>query len=187
MIPLIILAIEDESRREFMIRLYESSVKRMYCEAKKFFSETEDVEDAVSDAVVKLVDKVDLLQQIAAEKRIAYAVTTVRHAAIHILRHESRFQMVSFDALAAFLSDTENVEEKIQNEQRDTQLQTVLSELPPEDRLLLEEKYILLLPDAEIAQTLNIQPNSVRMRLTRAKRCVAKALTDHGFRPEDWL
>lgn len=49
MIPLIILAIEDESSREFMIRLYESSVKRMYCEAKKFFSETEDVEDAVSD------------------------------------------------------------------------------------------------------------------------------------------
>lgn len=71
MIPLIILAIEDESSREFMIRLYESNVKRMYCEAKKFFSETEDVEDAVSDAVVKLVDKVDLLQQIAAEKRIA--------------------------------------------------------------------------------------------------------------------
>lgn len=95
--------------------------------------------------------------------------------------------MVSFDALAVFLSDTENVEEKIQNEQRDTQLQTILSELPPEDRLLLEEKYILLLPDTEIAQTLNIQPNSVRMRLTRAKRRVAKALTDHGFRPEDWL
>lgn len=38
MIPLIILAIEDESSREFMIRMYESNVSRMYREAGKYVS-----------------------------------------------------------------------------------------------------------------------------------------------------
>ena len=54
MIPLIILAIEDESSREFMIWLYESSVDRMLREARKYFSRQEDIEDIVSESVAKL-------------------------------------------------------------------------------------------------------------------------------------
>ena len=72
-------------------------------------------------------------------------------------------------------------------EQRNARLREIFVTLPVEDRLLLEEKYILLWTDAEIAKTLNIQPNSVRMRLTRAKRRIAKALTEQGFLLSEWV
>ena len=161
----------------------------MCYEARKYFSRTEDVEDIVSDAVVKLVDKVDLLQELDEHKRIPYAVTTVRHLALHALQHESYFQMVSFDALEVYLSTPSGdaTEAKILGEQRNKRLYEILSSLPVDDRLLLEEKYILHWSDAEIAKTLSIRPDSVRMRITRAKRRVAKALTEQGFRLYEWV
>ena len=70
-------------------------------------------------------------------------------------------------------------------EQRNRRLKEILAALPLEERLLLEKKYILLWPDSEIAEQLRIKPDSMRMRYTRAKRKVAKALLAKGFSPED--
>lgn len=189
MFPMIILAIEDESSRDFMLRLYVNSVTRMYLEAVKYVSDKETAEDVVSDAVVKLVEKVDLLQQLDAGKRLPYAITTVRHMAYRHLRRENRLELTSFDALEALLpsADAETTDDKILKEQRKARLRELLAAIPTEDRLLLEEKYILLWSDDEIAKTLDIRPNSVRMRLTRAKRRVADALTEQGFRLNDWV
>ncbi|MBQ3356569.1 MAG: sigma-70 family RNA polymerase sigma factor [Oscillospiraceae bacterium] len=189
MFPLIILTIEDESSRDFMLRLYVNSVTRMYLEAVKYVSDKESAEDVVSDAVVKLVEKVDLLRQIDEGKRLAYAITTVRHMAYHHLRQESRVGLTSFEALEELLpsEDTEATDDKILKEQRKTRLRELLTAIPAEDRLLLEEKFILSWSDEEIAKTLGIRPNSVRMRLTRAKRRVADALTAQGFRLNDWV
>ena len=189
MIPIIILAIEDESSREFMIRLYESSISWMYYEARKHFTAPEDVEDVVSEAVVKLVDKLDLLQTLCESKRLAYAVTTVRHVSFHVLHHRNIYRMESFDDLEEYLPSPNVVspEKRVLEEQRNRRLQEILGALPVEDRLLLEEKYILMWPDTEIAKIFGIKPESVRMRITRAKRSIAKALTEQGFFLDEWI
>ena len=189
MFPMIILAIEDESSRDFLLRFYVNSVTRMYLEAVKYVADKETAEDVVSDAVVKLVEKVDLLQEIDADKRLAYAITTVRHMAYRHLRQENRVKLTNFEALEELLpsADGEATDDKILKEQRKARLRELLAAIPTEDRLLLEEKYVLLWSDEEIAKTLDIQPNSVRMRLTRAKRRVADELTAQGFRLNDWI
>ncbi|MBQ6431191.1 MAG: sigma-70 family RNA polymerase sigma factor [Oscillospiraceae bacterium] len=158
MIPLIILAVEDESSRDFMIRLYESSVARMHLEAAKYLSVREDIEDVVADTVVKLVEKVDLLQTIEAGKRLPYTMTTVRHMAFRFLRRKNLLQMTSFDTLEDVLTaPAEDADDRILKEQRNARLRELLGALPTEDLLLLEEKYILLWSDAEIAETLTAQ------------------------------
>lgn len=189
MIPVILLTIEDESSREFMLRLYENCVSRMYHEAGSYLSEKADIEDVISDAVVKLMEKVDLLRQIDESKRLPYAVTTVRHMAFRRLRQENRLELLDFDALDALLppQEAESADDKILKEQRSARLRELFASIPTEDRLLLEEKYILLWPDEEIAKLFGIRPNSVRMRLTRAKRRVADELTAQGFRLDDWI
>jgi RNA polymerase sigma-70 factor (ECF subfamily) len=172
-----------------MIRFYENSVTRMYLEAVKYVSDRETAEDVVSEAVVKLVEKADLLQQIDRNKRLPYAITTVRHMAYRHLRQKNRLELTSFEALEELLpsADGEPADDKILKEQRKTRLRELLAAIPAEDRLLLEEKYVLLWSDEEIAKTLDIRPNSVRMRLTRAKRRVADALTAQGFHLNDWV
>lgn len=189
MIPLIILAIEDETSRDFMIRFYEENLTWMYYEARKYFTREVDVEDIVSSAIVKLIDKIDVLQGLDKSKRLPYAGATVRHLALNVLKHENHFQMLSYDALELYLSASENTlaEQKILDEQRRACLHTILNELLVDEWLLLEEKYILLWTDAEIATTLNIQPDSVRMRITRAKRKMVKALNKQDFRLDEWI
>lgn len=78
-------------------------------------------------------------------------------------------------------------DERLLREQRNARLREILKTLEPEDRVVLEERYLLQWDDAEIAKGLGIQPNSVRMRLTRAKRRLAKALLANGFYPEEWM
>lgn len=188
MILPVVLTIEDESSREVMIRLYESSLKRMFREARKYASVKESIEDIVSDSLVKLVDKIDLLCSLEERQRITYAITTVRHMAYRYLRREKLLQMTSFDDLAPFMSaPSESTDDAILKKQRSAKLRELLGSLPAEDLLLLEEKYLLEWSDAEIAKTLGIQSASVRMRLTRTKRSVAKVLSKQGFQLDDWL
>ena len=78
-------------------------------------------------------------------------------------------------------------EEKLLREQCNVRLQELFHALSTDDRLILEEKYILQWSDAEIAKALGIQPDSVRMRITRAKHRVAKALTEQGFLRSGWV
>ena len=161
----------------------------MYLEAAKYFPCAADAEDTVSDAVVKLVDKLELLMQLDERKRAAYAVTTVRHLALHTLQRRNRHRTVELESFDETVS-AENAampEDALLSEQRRTHLQALFATLPAEERLLLEERYLLRWSDAEIAVALGIQSDSVRMRVTRAKRRVVKLLTDQGFLLSDWI
>ena len=59
--------------------------------------------------------------------------------------------------------------------------------LERDTRMLMEQKYILRWSDEELAEILGIQPQSVRMRLTRAKRELMAQLQKNGFHLDDWL
>lgn len=187
MIPIIILAIEDDNSRDFMIWLYEESKDRMKAEAMRYMPSEADAEDVVSEAVIKLVDKIDLLQQLEEKQRVPYAVTTARHLALRILEIRKQLPSSNYDDLENYISapESNDPEDLLLEEQRNQRLKEILAAVPLEERLLLEKKYILLWPDSEIAEQLGIKPDSMRMRYTRAKRKVAKALLAKGFSPED--
>lgn len=60
------------------------------------------------------------------------------------------------------------------------QLWSIWSQLPPEDRILLEGKHILGYTNEEIAMVLDCKASSVRMKLTRARRRAAKLLSERN-------
>lgn len=187
MIPMIILAIEDDNSRDFLLRLYEKSKDRMKAEAMRYLDSDADAEDVVSEAVIKLVDKIDLLQQLAENRRVPYAVATARHLALRLLEIRKQLPSADYDDLEHIIPEPESndPEEQLLQEQRNRRLRELLSAVPLEERLLLEKKYILLWSDSEIAEQLGIKVDSVRMRYTRAKRKLATALLSKGFSPED--
>ena len=57
MIPYVILAIEDESDREYMTALYIEYHRLMYSEIKKLLSDKEAIEDVVQSTLVKQMIK----------------------------------------------------------------------------------------------------------------------------------
>lgn len=189
MLQVIIATIEDEDSREFMTNLYLRCEKRMYREASKLFSRPSDIEDVVYEALAKLIDKIAVLQELSEGERLQYVIVTVKHTAINMTRRASFLPTASFDEMDSFFTAPTDAspEDYILKEQRNAYLRSIFSEISLEDRLLLEQKYILKWTDAEIAEGLSIQPASVRMRLTRTKRKIAETLLAQGFRLSDWV
>ena len=69
----------------------------------------------------------------------------------------------------------------LQAHQKKEKIFSIWHSLDGEKRLLLEQKYILRWSDEELANQLGIQPQSVRMRLTRTKRNLVRWMEEKGF------
>jgi len=169
MIPLIILAIESPSDREFMANLYVSYNRLMYSEINKILKDPWETEDVLQTALVKLIDKIALLQTLNRSKRINYIISTCKNTAYsyaRIANRVSEFEYLDFDGVSYDDNPLEN--QVIMNETLD-HFKTAWDALDERSRYFLESKYILDKNDEEIARDMNIKSSSVRMNLTRAR------------------
>lgn len=173
MIPYVILAIEDESDREYMTALYIEYHRLMYSEIKKLLSDKEAIEDVLQSTLVKLIDKISLLRSFDRTHLVNYIIVSCRNTARNELRYRSRHPAFSFDETfdgsepdSAFAP----IEEQILHTDSLARLARVWDKLDERSRYLLEARYILEKTDADIAADLGIQPKSVRMALTRARK-----------------
>lgn len=188
MLP-ILAAIETPEDRELMTDFYNTHQLLMFREANKHLDRREDVEDTVYEALVRIIDKMDVFRQLAPRQRVQYALTTVRNLSYLFLRKQNRFSEVSFEDLQFDLPQmqTLGVEATVEQKQFQSYIRSVWQELDYDDRMLLEQKYILRWRDEELAAQLGVQPQSVRMRLTRVKRTIMAQLKEKGFHLMDWL
>ncbi len=174
MIPQIILAIENEDDRAFMTQLYLDYQYIMYAEIKKLVSDSWVIEDIMQDALVRLIDKIDLLQQLNTRRRINYLITTVRNQTKNYYRAKQHAAFSSLDdeesPLYRTVSSDEDLEEYVFHMDMLGKLQDIWPRLSDTSQQLLERKYILEQSDAEIAEAFEIKPSSVRMKLTRARK-----------------
>ena len=145
MLAIINTYIDDPDDKSYMIWLYEEFHRLMFSTARKYTSNQTDCEDIVQNALVGLMQKISKLRQFDRCILTAYIVSTVRNAAINYLRQQA-----------------------LEGEHSD--LSEVWSQLSQEDRFLLEGRYIIGASDKELASTLNCKSDSIRMKLTRARR-----------------
>lgn len=160
---------------------YKAYHKLLYREARKYLNSTEDIDDIVQDSVVKLIENLDTIRSLSPNRQVSYAVTVTRNLAINLLIRQKRITLESLDELEPYVKDSNDLEAQIGHHEKLQLFHTVWKQMPTDIRLLLEQKYILGQADAEIAADLGIRPESVRMRLTRAKRIAAKELLKNGF------
>lgn len=82
MIPLFILAIEDDADRVFMINLYEQCQKAMYYQALDILHDHGEAEDAVHDALIKLMGRIPALRTLPKSQILPYAIASTKTTAI---------------------------------------------------------------------------------------------------------
>lgn len=173
MLPICIMTIEDESDREFMARLYTRYRRLMYDTIRQVVGDHWSAEDVVQATLLKLIDKVPKLQTLDDRRTAGYIVAACRHTAYNELRRRSRQPL--------FVPEEERTADSATSSPRSMELHMIRKEdlrrmaeiwgkLDERSRFVLEARYILEQTDAEIAQSLSISPESVRMVLTRARR-----------------
>ena len=189
MFPIITCAIECPEDHDIILAYFQKNKLLLYAEARKYFSNQEDVEDIVYESLVRIMDHMEKFRSLLPQERIQYGRAIVRNLSYIQLKRQSRFTMVPFEDVDTYLVVEENQlpENVVFTKTRLAQIRQIWVQMPVEDRLLLEQKYVLDWSDKDLAAILGIKPQSVRMRLTRAKRNIIQLLKEQGFQFSDWL
>lgn len=180
MLPAIITEMENVSDREFMADLYENYHRLMYRTAAKWAEGRDEQDEAVQDALVRLIAKVSLLRELDRPRLASYIVRTVRNTALTRLEGRNRERQwtigTDIDTIITEADDSRPPEDLLLRDELREDFRQVWAGLPERDKLLLESRYILHESSDELAQRLGCRADSVRMALTRARRTVMKEL-----------
>lgn len=183
----IIMALcDDENSRQFFINLYREYRSLMYNTALGFVKNPASAEDLVHDALVKLIEKENTITKLERCTLTSYIVYTIRNLSKNYLRRQNLEHQYFIEA---DISDNEfravdntplPEEVMLMSEQRADFIK-IWNTLPRDTKILLEGKYILGLSDEELAAEFGCNSNSIRMKLTRARRQVIKLVKEGGF------
>ena len=189
MIPMVICALDTPEDQDIITEFFLKHKLLLYAEARKYLATQEDVEDIVYESLVRIMDHMDKFRELLPLERIRYSKAIVRNLSFTYLKRSNKFSTTSFEDVDLYLTVEESqlpdnvVFQQLQLEK----IRTIWAAIPVEDRLLLEQKYLLDWKDKELAERLGVKPQSVRMMLTRAKRKVIRLMQEQGFQVSDWL
>ncbi len=169
MLPIVILAIENDDDREFMSMIYYQYNRLMFSEANKIVQNDADAEDIVQDVIEKLIDKIDVLRVLAPRQLTCYVAESAKNRARNFMRSTVNCPL-PIDALDQAGKFAEDVELAVLRSVSVDELRIVLKNMKETTSELLRMKYLLQLSNDEIAKELRVKPDSVRALLSRARK-----------------
>ena len=182
MIPVLILAIENDFDRDFMTSLYYDYNRLIYYEVRSLVGASDEVEDLVQETLARLIGKVELLERLDQKRLAAYIADTAKNVARNHLRR-NRASAIPAEDFGNIPDTGESVEEQVIGGLNLQGMEKLWETLPEDIRTLFRMKYFLHMTNEEIGRTLGIKPESVRMRISRARRKVL-ALLETESKPE---
>lgn len=167
--------INDVDDRAFMQEVYQQNERLMYAIALKYASNTQDCEDIVHDTVERLCKNIIKIKGLSNSALRAYVVYAVRNTAINFRKHQAtinrHIQQLSGDDSNSEYDQPESIIERIEDlQEKRTRLTKVWTQLTDAEQELLYRKYVLEQTTEELAGIFQCSRDSIRMRLSRARR-----------------
>ena len=172
-----------EDDRAFMEALYRRYGRLMFAAARRCLNSGTEAEDAVQTALLSLLGRVEQLRTMGEAALAGYIRAAARNAALNILRDQERGERRREKLSQDPPEPAPTTDELLVLYERRSALRAVLERMRPEE--LLEGKYLLHRSDAELAEILGCQTDSVRMKLTRARRTALKMLREWEVTPDE--
>ena len=133
--------------------------------AERLLHSAVDAEDTVQDAIIELWEKRDQLQHVLNLE--GYAMQTVKHRCISLLRKKNLIVTDNIDTLGD-ISDEDITAETALMEERAAELDRMMEQLPERQRMAVQMKYIDQLSHEEMQQRLKMSSTHVYATLSRA-------------------
>lgn len=173
LIYLALIEIEEDKRK--FERVYLSYRQTMFYTAKRILKNDHTAEDAVHQAFLRVINHLDKINENDCHKTRAFLVVITEHIAIDIYRKQKRENMLSFDELEIYIADDSLPEYEVPDK-----VSSVIEKLPINYSTILRLKFAQGYNNSEIAQILDITEDSVRQRISRAKRKLGQLLQEEG-------
>ena len=134
---------QADDERQFLAACYQRHRISMIRLAKCYAADSAAVEDIVSDSLVALMEKIDLLRTLTEEQERAYVLAVVRNTAMDELRRKQRqcgrFLRDGDEALALY-PDPTALEEKVLMRETMAAVRRAIAELPEKEQQVSDEQ-----------------------------------------------
>ena len=175
MLPVFIMAIENDDDRTFVAELYTRCQPAMQRRALSILKNESDAEEAVHEAILRVIRHLEKVRMIPRDEVLYYLVTVTETTSIDLYRkrqRESRATIGNENDWAEHLADDNTAEQTmLRLEQREIDL--------------LNYYYILELPYKEIARLTGLTAENARMIVCRAKKKVLAAYREKGGKADE--
>lgn len=166
---LLLLILDSEADRTLLSDLFASNYHRMKRAATGILREPDAAEDVVQDTFVRCMKRIDTLRNLPEYARSTYLMTALKRNALNRARKNGESVPVEKIDVP---DETASVEERAIQKLTVAEVKEAFKKLPESLKEVLRYKYLLELKDSEIAKTLGVSKNTVRVYLTRARRAV---------------
>ena len=168
--PFIFLMLENDEDRLFLEGIYLEYHRLLYAQALQITHSEVAAQDVVSDSLMALMKKINLLRTLPCNKLRAYLVTTVRHTAINLFNRQKRERLADDVTLEELAGGGSGVDEALLSRAGVEAIKEAIKALPEREKEVMLMRYFRELSDEEIAAETGLRPVSVRVHLSRARK-----------------
>ncbi|MGM9597866.1 MAG: RNA polymerase sigma factor [Eubacteriales bacterium] len=173
----IFMTLANDEEKALAERLYMTYKNRMYGIAYSILHSREDAEDAVMEAVCKIVGNISRFSGASQSKTESLIVIITRNTAINLYRYNRRRAMTPLDKQHENIPCTDPTPAEMFGQAEDYEaLLAAIRSLEPTYRDVLLMKYLYGFDNAAISSMTGVSETTVRVRLMRARAKLAETL-----------
>lgn len=180
MVPSYLSASESEEEKAKFSSIYEKYYRVMSDAAAKYITSEYDIEDVVHDAMMKVIDSIDMIDLEDEEQTKILLEVIAASSARNFLNREKKPSGTEggVSAFEDFVSDPCDI--AVSHEAYEDLLKAIDS-MSGEDRDICLLKYVNGLSEREIAKVLDIPRNTIKFKAYRAQRKLRDILRKGGI------
>ena len=154
------------SYREMFESVYTENYLRLYYYALHIVNDEEAAKDILNDVFVALWKNIETFKE---NNFNAYLMTSVRNRAVDFLRHH----VLQHQYTEEYLYSAEQFYADYSDE-KDKLVEEMMSQLSPPTDQILEMCYLKRMKYAEVAEALDISPNTVKKHIVKALKTLSE-------------
>lgn len=150
-----------DEQQDVVKEIFEANKRYFYNIAYRIVHSEDDAWDAVSTAMVKIIENIDRISNIPCPQRTAFCVTIVKNTSIDIIRKSNKVSHI--DNLENIKDETvDSFEISYIHKTEVQRLAKIINQLSYNDKILIELKFSQNKTYAEIAIMLNINEETAK-------------------------
>lgn len=172
----------SESEKKFINELFKNHHIKFYNISLGILKSHPDAEDAVSQAFLKILDRMERISRLPCSQIVPYCVTIVKNESFNILRRQKKDYRLEEKLLPeddeyidpayeSILSDTVGVRDKLRN---------AISALNNEERLFVQLRFAKNMSLREIADIFGISEDAAKKRSQRILKKLRTIFEEEG-------
>ena len=163
---------ENEEEKSKMVQIFDEYYPLMMHIAKGILKDHALAEDSVSDSIEKLIKNIHKVGDVPCHKTASLIVTIVRNTSLNILKKANRSDSLDDEFFNGIVDESPTILEKIISDEGFEGIKSIIRSLSP---ILLDVAELSLIHEysnKEISELLGISNDTVRTRLSRAKKII---------------